>query len=35
MTITGSTFVLVDAAAVSSADAPAEEAADPDGEASP
>lgn len=35
MTITGSTFVLVDAAAVSSAAATAEEAADPDGEASP
>lgn len=35
MTITGSTFVLVDAAAVPSPDAPAEEAADPDGEASP
>lgn len=35
MTITGYTFVLVDADAVPAADAPAEEAADPDGEASP
>lgn len=35
MTITGSTFVLVDAAAVQPAETPAEEAADPDGEASP
>ena len=35
MTITGSTFVLVDAAAVQPTETPAEEAADPDGEASP
>ncbi len=35
MTITGSTFVLVDAAAVPPAETPAEEAADPDGEDSP
>lgn len=35
MTITGYTFVLVDAAAVQPAETPAEEAADPDGEDSP
>jgi Tfp pilus assembly protein PilO len=35
MTITGYTFVLVDASAVQPAETPAEEAADPDGEASP
>ncbi|WP_158376045.1 hypothetical protein [Cellulosimicrobium cellulans] len=35
MTITGSTFVLVDAAAVPPAETPAEEAADPDGEGPP